>query len=193
MLTLHQPGTALDREARLRATTVYLVQKAVPMLPQLLSETLCSLTPGKDKLTFSVVFNLNADGTIISTWFGKTVIKCVSLLCTSRPDTLAARPSSWHTQMRRRSSTRATSPRPRSRRRSLATLSRATSCSWLCVTPTPRHSADLWRCRASLDRFAPVDSIAAHCASTASRSRLASTRTVYPTIAARLSARRPMS
>ncbi|KAI9606276.1 hypothetical protein KEM48_001986 [Puccinia striiformis f. sp. tritici PST-130] len=51
-----KPGTALDREARKRATTVYLVQRAVPMLPPTLSEHLCSLSPGQDKLTFSAVF-----------------------------------------------------------------------------------------------------------------------------------------
>ena len=50
------------------------------MLPQLLSETLCSLTPRQDKLTFSTVFTLTADGKIISTWFGKTLIKLVSSL-----------------------------------------------------------------------------------------------------------------
>ena len=47
------------------------------MLPQLLSETLCSLTPGQDKLTFSTVFTLTPEGKIISTWFGKTLIKSV--------------------------------------------------------------------------------------------------------------------
>lgn len=73
-----KPNTALDREARKRATTVYLTQRAVPMLPQALSETLCSLTPGQDKLTFSVVFTLSPDGRILSTWFGKTVIKYVT-------------------------------------------------------------------------------------------------------------------
>lgn len=70
-----KPNTALDREARKRATTVYLVQRAVPMLPQALSETLCSLTPGQDKLTFSVVFKLTPDGRILHTWFGKSIIK----------------------------------------------------------------------------------------------------------------------
>lgn len=70
-----KPNTALDREARKRATTVYLVQRAVPMLPQTLSETLCSLTPGQDKLTFSVVFTMTPEGRVLSTWFGKSVIK----------------------------------------------------------------------------------------------------------------------
>ena len=59
---------------------VYLVQRAYPMLPPALSETICSLTPGEDKLTFSVVFTMSADAKIISTWFGKTVIKCAIAL-----------------------------------------------------------------------------------------------------------------
>jgi protein SSD1 len=70
-----KPNTALDREARKRATTVYLVQRAVPMLPQTLSEELCSLNPGQDKLTFSVVFTMTPEGKVVSTWFGKTIIK----------------------------------------------------------------------------------------------------------------------
>lgn len=69
-----KPNTALDREARKRATTVYLVQRAVPMLPPTLSEELCSLNAGADKLTFSVIFTLTPEGQVISTWFGKTVI-----------------------------------------------------------------------------------------------------------------------
>lgn len=56
---------------------MYLVQRAVPMLPQILSEELCSLTAGQDKLTFSVVFTLSPEGKTLSTWFGKTIIKCV--------------------------------------------------------------------------------------------------------------------
>lgn len=69
-----KPGTALDREARKRATTVYLVQRAVPMLPPTLSEHLCSLSPGQDKLTFSAVFKMSPQGRVIDTWFGKSVI-----------------------------------------------------------------------------------------------------------------------
>lgn len=69
-----KPNNALDREARKRATTVYLVQRAVPMLPPTLCEHLCSLNPGVDKLTFSVIFTLTPDGKVVSTWFGKTLI-----------------------------------------------------------------------------------------------------------------------
>lgn len=75
-----QPNTPLDREARKRATTVYLVQRAVPMLPPTLSEELCSLNAGSDKLTFSVIFTMTPEGQVVSTWFGKTVIKCVLAL-----------------------------------------------------------------------------------------------------------------
>jgi len=70
-----QANTPLDREARKRATTVYLVQRAVPMLPPTLSEELCSLNPGADKLTFSVIFTMTPEGKILDTWFGKTIIK----------------------------------------------------------------------------------------------------------------------
>ncbi|KEI38027.1 uncharacterized protein L969DRAFT_51735 [Mixia osmundae IAM 14324] len=78
-----KPNTALDREARRRATSVYLVQKVIPMLPAALSETLCSLRANEDKLTFSVVLNLTPDGKVINTWFGKTVIRSCSQLAYS--------------------------------------------------------------------------------------------------------------
>ncbi|GAA5977778.1 hypothetical protein JCM10908_005093 [Rhodotorula pacifica] len=78
-----KPNTALDREARKRATTVYLVQRAVPMLPPTLSEELCSLNAGADKLTFSVIFTLTPEGQIVSTWFGKTVINSKAKLAYS--------------------------------------------------------------------------------------------------------------
>jgi protein SSD1 len=70
-----KPNTALDRDARKRATSVYLVQRVVPMLPPVLSEQLCSLLPGQDRLAFSVVFTMTKDAKIIKKWFGKTVIK----------------------------------------------------------------------------------------------------------------------
>lgn len=70
-----KPTTALDRDARKRATSVYLVQRSVPMLPPTLSEDLCSLVPGQDRLAFSAIFTMNKDGRILKKWFGKTVIK----------------------------------------------------------------------------------------------------------------------
>jgi protein SSD1 len=72
-----KPNTALDRDARKRATSVYLVQRAVPMLPPTLSEQLCSLRPGEDRLAFSVIFTVTEDSRVLKKWFGKTVIKCV--------------------------------------------------------------------------------------------------------------------
>ncbi|GJJ07553.1 hypothetical protein Clacol_001755 [Clathrus columnatus] len=70
-----KPNTALDRDARKRATTVYLVQRAVPMLPPTLSEQLCSLKPGEERLAFSVIFTMTDDARVLRKWFGKTVIK----------------------------------------------------------------------------------------------------------------------
>ncbi|KAG7096895.1 hypothetical protein E1B28_004301 [Marasmius oreades] len=75
-----KPNTALDRDARKRATSVYLVQRAVPMLPPALSEQLCSLVPGQDRLTFSVIFTLSKEATVLMKWFGKTVIRSASKL-----------------------------------------------------------------------------------------------------------------
>ena len=70
-----KPNTALDRDARKKATSVYLVQRAVPMLPPVLSEQLCSLNPGQERLAFTVVFTMTEEGKIIDKWFGKTIIK----------------------------------------------------------------------------------------------------------------------
>lgn len=72
-----RPNSDLDREARRRATTVYLVQQAIPMLPPLLCEELCSLNPQVDRLTYSCIWRMNADGTLVDepAWFGRTVIR----------------------------------------------------------------------------------------------------------------------
>jgi len=69
-----RPGSAMEEEARKRATSVYLVDRTVPMLPEKLSNGLCSLRPNEDKLTFSVLFKLDANGNIFNTWIGRTVI-----------------------------------------------------------------------------------------------------------------------
>ena len=69
-----RPGTALEREAEKRATSVYLVDRTIPMLPERLSNKLCSLRPNEDKLTFSAVFELNDQGKVQSKWFGRTII-----------------------------------------------------------------------------------------------------------------------
>ena len=60
--------TALDKEAENRATSVYLVQKVIPMLPRTLCEHLCSLNPGEDRLTFSVEWILSPQGEVLDTW-----------------------------------------------------------------------------------------------------------------------------
>lgn len=67
-------GTALDKEAYLRSTSVYLVDRVAPMLPERLSNELCSLRPHEDKCTFSAVFVFSKNGKIKSRWFGKTLI-----------------------------------------------------------------------------------------------------------------------
>lgn len=68
------PGTALDSEARERATSVYLVDRTIPMLPHILSTDLCSLNPNEDRLAVSAVFTLDEDANIKTRWFGETVI-----------------------------------------------------------------------------------------------------------------------
>lgn len=68
------PGTELEEEAYKRATSVYLVDRVVPMLPEKLSNGVCSLRPNEDKLTFSAVFEINAQAKLINEWFGRTAI-----------------------------------------------------------------------------------------------------------------------
>ncbi len=69
-----RPGSLLDREAYDRATSVYLVDRVVPMLPEHLSNGVCSLNPHEDKLTFSAVFKMTPEAKVVDSWFGKTVI-----------------------------------------------------------------------------------------------------------------------
>ena len=69
-----KPDSVVDREARERGTSVYLVDRTVPMLPEKLCNKLCSLRPQEEKLTFSAVFEITPLGRIMSQWFGKTVI-----------------------------------------------------------------------------------------------------------------------
>ena len=67
------PGNELDDEAYERATSVYLVDRVVPMLPEILSNNACSLRPNEEKYTFSTVFEMNQKAEVIKQWFGKTV------------------------------------------------------------------------------------------------------------------------
>ncbi len=69
-----RPGTELDKEAFKRATSVYLVDRTIPMLPETLSNDLCSLNPNEDKLAFSAIFELDAKGNVLKEWFGRTII-----------------------------------------------------------------------------------------------------------------------
>ena len=69
-----QPDTVLDKEAYDRSTSVYLVDRVLPMLPERLSNELCSLRPDEDSLTFSAVFTFDEKDKLVDRWFGKTVI-----------------------------------------------------------------------------------------------------------------------
>lgn len=70
-----RPNTPLEKEAYTRATSVYLVDRTVPMLPEKLSNKVCSLRPNEEKLCFSAVFELDNDANIVNQWLGRTVIK----------------------------------------------------------------------------------------------------------------------
>ncbi len=69
------PGTALDKEAVKRGTSIYLVDRTIPMLPEVLSNDLCSLNPNEDKYAFSAVFVINKNGEVKERWFGKSLIE----------------------------------------------------------------------------------------------------------------------
>ena len=70
-----RPGSVVDKEARERGTSVYLVDRTVPMLPEKLSNKLCSLRPNEEKLTFSAIFEITPQGQVINQWMGRTVIR----------------------------------------------------------------------------------------------------------------------
>lgn len=72
-----KPGTYLDLEALNRATSVYLVDRTIPMLPENISNFLCSLRPDEDKLCFSAVFEMNDQAELKSEWFGRTIIRSI--------------------------------------------------------------------------------------------------------------------
>jgi ribonuclease R len=69
-----KPGSLVEDEARQRATSVYLVDRVVPMLPERLSNHICSLNQAEDKLTFSAIFELNDKSEVVNEWFGRTII-----------------------------------------------------------------------------------------------------------------------
>lgn len=68
-------GSVVEEEAKQRATSVYLVDRVVPMLPERLSNHICSLNPNEEKLTYSAVFEMNEKAEVVGEWFGKTIIK----------------------------------------------------------------------------------------------------------------------
>jgi ribonuclease R len=68
------PGSALDDEAQERTTSVYLVDRTIPMLPEALSNNLCSLRADEDKLAYSAIFTISKHGEVLDEWFGRTVI-----------------------------------------------------------------------------------------------------------------------
>lgn len=70
-------GSELDKEAYQRATSVYLPDRVLPMLPEHLSNVLCSLRPNEDKFTFSAIFTMNKSGNVKDYWLGKTVIRSI--------------------------------------------------------------------------------------------------------------------
>ncbi len=72
-----QPKTALDDEAFDRATSVYLVDRVIPMLPEKLSNHVCSLRPNEDKLCYSAVFEMNDKSEVVNEWFGRTIIHSI--------------------------------------------------------------------------------------------------------------------
>jgi len=69
-----RPGSEVDKEAQARGTSVYLVDRTVPMLPEKLCNKLCSLRPHEEKLTFSAVFEITPQAKVINPWFGRTEI-----------------------------------------------------------------------------------------------------------------------
>ena len=69
-----KPDSLTEEEAKQRATSVYLVDRVVPMLPERLSNNICSLNPSENKLTYSAVFELNDRSEVLNEWFGRTII-----------------------------------------------------------------------------------------------------------------------
>jgi ribonuclease R len=69
-----RPGTRLEKEARIRATSIYLVDRVIPMLPEELSNVVCSLRPHEDKLCYSCVFEMDREAKVVDYWIGRTVI-----------------------------------------------------------------------------------------------------------------------
>lgn len=69
-----QAGDVIDQEAHERGTSIYLVDRVIPMLPEVLSNDLCSLRPNEDRLAFSCVFEINPNAEVVGEWYGQTII-----------------------------------------------------------------------------------------------------------------------
>ena len=101
-----RPGSELDKEAYRRGTSVYLIDKVVPMLPEQLSNSVCSLMPGEDRLTFSVFLTYDERGQVVGTQFAKSLIRSAQRLAyeeaiallEDRPVTIACGPLDPRTQ-----------------------------------------------------------------------------------------------
>ncbi len=75
-----EPGTQLDKAAQERSTSVYLVDRVIPMLPRVLCEHLCSLNPGTERLAMSIMWDVDSEGNVSNIWAGRTIIRsCVKL------------------------------------------------------------------------------------------------------------------
>ncbi len=70
-----RPGSVIDKEAQKRATSVYLVDRTIPMLPERLSNGICSLRPEEEKLTFSAIFELDSKANVVNSRIGRTAIR----------------------------------------------------------------------------------------------------------------------
>jgi len=93
-------GTALDKEAKERAFSVYLVDRTIPMLPEILSNDLCSLNPKEDKLSYSAIFEINKNAQIISRWFGKTVMHSIKRFTyENAQETLDSKNAEYHKEL----------------------------------------------------------------------------------------------
>lgn len=88
-----RPKAALDREAHVRGNSVYLADRVIPMLPEVLSNGICSLKPGVDRLAFSVFAEVNRQGKVLSVRFAKTVIKSVARLTYKQAFEILKRPA----------------------------------------------------------------------------------------------------
>jgi ribonuclease R len=94
-----RPDTGLDKEAFARGTSVYLVDRCVPMLPENLSNGLCSLRPNEDKLCFSAVFKIDQNGHVLEEWFGRTVINSDCRLTYEEAQTIIESEGKWETDI----------------------------------------------------------------------------------------------